>query len=66
MPVHVAAAGGGEGAQRVQSGHVEHQTHVLRVENRPQELRGGVLQQLQAVAVGQAQEVQQNILTRGA
>ncbi len=66
MPVHVAAAGGGEGAQRVQRGRVQHQTHVVCIQHGAQELRRGVLQQLQAVAVGQAQEVQQELLARGA
>ncbi len=66
VPVHVAAACGGEGAQRVQRGRVQHQTHVVSVQHGAQELRRGVLQRLQAVAVRQAQEVQQELLVRGA
>lgn len=61
MSVHVRAAGLIEHAQTVQAGHVEHQAHVVDVQDGAQELAGGVLQRLQAVAVSQTQEVQQHL-----
>lgn len=64
MPVHVGTAGLGQAAQAVEAGDVEHQAHVARAQQRSQELTDGGLQGLQAVAVREAQEVQQRLLPR--
>lgn len=62
MSVHVGTAGCTQRAQRVKAGHIEHQANVVCVQDGAQELRGGVFQRLEAVAVGEAQEVQQHLL----
>lgn len=62
VSVHVGTAGCTERAQRVEAGHIEHQADVVCVQDGAQELRGGVFQGLEAVAVGEAQEVQQHLL----
>ena len=66
MSVHVGTAGCTECAQRVETGHVKHQADVVGVQVGAEELRGGVLQRLQAVAVSQAQEVQHHLFSGGA
>lgn len=66
MSVHVGTAGCTERAQRVEAGHIEHQADVVCVQDGAEELGGGVFQRLEAIAVGQTQEVQQHLLPRRA
>lgn len=63
MSVHVGTAGCTERAERVKTGYVKNQADVVGVQDGAQEVRGGVLQGLEAVAVSQAQEVQQHLFT---
>lgn len=61
VSVHIRTAGCTERTQGVQTGHIENQADIVGVEDGAEELGGGVLQRLEAVAVSQAQEVQQHL-----
>ena len=61
MSVHIGAASCTERAQGVQTGHIENQADVVGVEDGAEELGGGVLQWLEAIAVSQTQEVQKHL-----
>lgn len=62
MPVYVGTAGCTERAQRVKAGHVKDQTHIVSLQDSAEEVRSGIFQWLEAIAMGQAQEVQHYLL----
>lgn len=66
MSVHIGTAGGTERAQRVKAGHIKNQADIVCVQDGAEELGGGVLQWLEAVAVSQTEEVEQHLFPGGA